>query len=99
MNIDYDKTLSIVGETKNGKIIAEARFVELEAHETHPEFAIVVDENYQNFGITTFICTLLMRLGKEKQLKGFKGYLLSHNIKVLRVIKNMVSSSTRIPSR
>ena len=89
VNIDYNKTLSIVGETKNGKIIAEARFVKLEAQETHPEFAIVVDENYQNFGIATFICTLLMRLGKERQLKGFKGYLLSHNIKVLRVIKKI----------
>ncbi|MFK5954019.1 MAG: acetyl-CoA hydrolase/transferase C-terminal domain-containing protein [Desulfobacterium sp.] len=89
VNIDYNKTLSIVGETKNGKIIAEARFVKLEAQETHPELAIVVDENYQNFGIATFICTQLMRLGKERHLKGFKGYLLSHNIKVLRVIKKI----------
>ncbi|GAB6144493.1 acetyl-CoA hydrolase/transferase C-terminal domain-containing protein [Desulfocicer niacini] len=89
VNIDYSKTLSIVGETKNGRIIAEARFVILEAQETHPEFAIIVDENHQNFGIATFICKLLMRLGKERRLKGFKGYILSRNTKILRVIQKI----------
>ncbi len=89
VNIDYNTTLSIVGENKNGKIIAEARFVILDALDTHPEFAIVVDENHKNAGIATFICTLLMRLARERQFKGFKGYILSRNTKILRVIQKI----------
>jgi len=89
VNIDYKKTVSIVAELKNGKLIGEARFISLEIHETHPEIAIIVDENYQNLGIATYILTMLMKLAKEKKLKGFKGYILPDNRKILRVIKKI----------
>ncbi len=89
VNIDYGKTLSVVAEIKNGKLIAEARFASLEIQETHPEIAIVVDENYQNLGIATYILTMLMRQAKEKKLKGFKGYILPNNKKILRVLEKI----------
>jgi acyl-CoA hydrolase/GNAT superfamily N-acetyltransferase len=89
VNIDYRKTLSIVAEVENGKMIAEARFASLETHETHPEIAIIVDENYQNLGVATYICTLLMEQAKKRNLKGFKGYILSDNKKILRVFKKI----------
>ena len=89
VNIDYGKCLSIVAETRNGQLIAEARFVCLEAEETHPEIAIVVDENYQSLGLATFMLTMLMRLGKERNLKGFKGIILSSNNKILKVLEKV----------
>ena len=89
VNIDYKKTLSVVAEIKNGKLIAEARFASLEVEETHPEIAIVVDENYQNLGIATYLFTMLMRQAKERKLKGFKAYILPDNRKILKVIEKI----------
>ncbi len=89
VNIDYGKCLSIVAETRNGQLIAEARFAGLEDEETHPEIAIVVDENYQNLGLATFMLTMLIRLGKKRNLKGFKGVILSSNQKILKVIEKI----------
>ncbi|AOY58792.1 bifunctional acetyl-CoA hydrolase/transferase family protein/GNAT family N-acetyltransferase [Desulfococcus multivorans] len=89
VNIDYKKTLSIVAELKNGKLIAEARFASLEIHETHPEIAIVVDEHYQNSGIATYILTMLMQQAKKRKLKGFKGDILPDNKKIINVLKKI----------
>ena len=89
VNIDYKKSLSIVAEVKNGKLIAEARFASLEIHETHPEVAIVVDESYQNLGIATYVLTMLMQQAKERKLKGFKGYILPNNRKILRILEKI----------
>lgn len=89
VNIDYKKSLSIVAEIKNGKLIAEARFASPEVEDTHPEIAIVVDEKYQGMGIATYLFTMLMRQAKERNLKGFKGYILRDNIKILRVIEKI----------
>lgn len=89
VNIDYQKCLSIVAEIKNEKLIAEARFVSLELHETYPEIAIVVDENYQNLGIATYLLTILMQQAKKRELKGFKGYILPNNKKILNVLEKI----------
>jgi len=89
VNIDYQKGLSIVAELKNGKLIAEARFTCLHLQETHPEVAIFVDENYQNFGLASYLLSMLMRQAKEKKFKGFKAELLPDNAKVMRVIQKI----------
>lgn len=89
VNIDYQKCLSIVAEIKNGKLIAEARFTSLELHEVYPEIAIVVDENYQNLGIATYLLTMLMKQAKKRELKGFKGYILPNNKKILNVLEKI----------
>ena len=89
VNIDFQKGLSIVAELKNGKLIAEARFNCLHLQETHPEVAIFVDENYQNFGLASYLLSMLMRQAKEKKFKGFKAELLPDNAKVMRVIQKI----------
>ncbi len=89
VNIDYRKTLSVVAEIKNGKLIAEARFASLEMQESHPEIAIVVDENYQNLGIATYLLTMLMQEAQKRGYKGFKGYILPSNKKILSVLEKI----------
>ena len=89
VNINYNKTMSIVAETKDGMLIAEARFSSLEIDEDHPEIAIIVDENYQNLGIATHMLTMLMQQAKGRKLKGFKGYFLPINSNILRVLKKI----------
>lgn len=89
VNIDYKKCLSIVAEINNGMLIAEARFASLELGETHPEIAIIVDEEYQNIGIATYLLTMLMQQTKARNVKGFKGQILQSNSKILKVFEKV----------
>ncbi|MFO7884912.1 MAG: acetyl-CoA hydrolase/transferase C-terminal domain-containing protein [Desulfobacteraceae bacterium] len=89
VNIDFQKGLSIVAELKDGKLIAEARFNSLLLHDTHPEVAIFVDDNYQNFGLASYMLTMLMRQAQKRKLKGFKAEFLPDNAKVMRVIQKI----------
>jgi RimJ/RimL family protein N-acetyltransferase len=89
VNVDYRRTLSIVGlvrEMGEGSIIAEARFVR-EAKEPVAEVAFVVDEQYQGYGIATFMLKMLIRLAKERGLRGFKADVLSTNKSMLKVFE------------
>jgi RimJ/RimL family protein N-acetyltransferase len=87
--VDYRRTLSIVGlvrEMGEGSIIAEARFVR-EDHEPVADVAFVVDEAYQGRGIATFMLKMLIRLGRERGLRGFKADVLSSNKSMLKVFE------------
>lgn len=89
VNIDYKNSLSIVAELKNETLIAEARFACLDARETHPEIAAVVDDKYQSSGIATYMLTMLMQEARQLSFKGFKGYILEKNKKIMRVLKKI----------
>jgi acyl-CoA hydrolase/RimJ/RimL family protein N-acetyltransferase len=89
VNVDFNRVMSIVGEIEGGKIIAEIRYVRTTDEDTHPEFALVVDETYQKAGIATYACGLLKRVAMERGLKGLKAYILPKNRKMLRVIEKV----------
>jgi acyl-CoA hydrolase/RimJ/RimL family protein N-acetyltransferase len=89
VNIDYSDTLAIVGltgEPGNGKIIAEARFVR-HHNSSYADAAFIVDENYQNMGIAGFMYKILVRLAKERGLKGFTADVLPSNKAMLKVFQ------------
>ena len=89
VNVDYRRTLSIVGlvrEMGEGSLIAEARFVR-EAHAPVGDVAFVVDEQYQGCGIATFMLKMLIRLARERGLRGFKADVLSSNKSMLKVFE------------
>jgi acyl-CoA hydrolase/RimJ/RimL family protein N-acetyltransferase len=89
VNIDFSRTLSIVGLVKEmgeGSIIAEGRFVR-EPQGPVADVAFVVDEAYQGRGIATFVLKMLIRLAKERGLKGFKADVLSSNKSMLKVFE------------
>lgn len=89
VNVDFNRVISIVGEIEGGKIIAEIRYVRTAGDDLYPEFALVVDEGCQNSGIATYLCGLLKRVAMERGLKGFTGWLLPKNRKILRVIEKV----------
>ncbi len=70
-------------------IIAEARFACVDIHETHPEIAAVVDDKYQNSGIATYMLTMLMQEAQKRSFKGFKGYILAKNKRIMRVLEKI----------
>ncbi len=89
VNVDYGRCLSIVGlveELGEGRIIAEGRFVR-DLHRPYAEVAFVVDEAYQGRGIATFMLKMLIRLAKERGLKGFTAEVLSSNKSMLKVFE------------
>jgi RimJ/RimL family protein N-acetyltransferase len=89
VNVDYSNTLSIVGligEPGNGKIIAEARFVR-QNNSSYADVAFIVDENHQNLGIAGFMYKTLVRLARERGIKGFTADVLASNKAMLKVFE------------
>jgi acyl-CoA hydrolase len=88
VNIDYGTTMSIVGlvgDVGHGRIIAEARFV-MNTDKTFADVAFVVDEEYQNLGIASYLYKRLIELAKEQGLKGFTADVLSSNREMMKVL-------------
>jgi len=89
VNVDYGQVMSIVGlvgDIGTGHIIAEARYVK-DPKRPYGDVAFVVDEEYQNLGITTFLYKQLMRLAKERGLQGFTADVLPANKEMMRVFE------------
>lgn len=81
VNIDYRTTMSIVGlvgEPGAGRIIAEARYVMLEDGQ-YADTAFVVDEEYHGLGIATHLLNLLIKIARQRGLKGITGDVLPEN--------------------
>jgi len=89
VNIDYDSTLSIVGVLKRDRaetIVAEARYSYDAAEQTY-EMAFIVDERYQNRGITTFMLAYLLKIAKERGIQTLSASILPQNEKMLKVFQ------------
>jgi GNAT superfamily N-acetyltransferase len=90
VNVDYSRMMSVValiGESDQETIIAEARFVKDEVS-SYGDVAFVVDEKYQGLGIATYIYEMLIRLAKERGLKGFTADVLQENKGMMKVFEN-----------
>ncbi|MCP4720397.1 MAG: GNAT family N-acetyltransferase [Desulfobacteraceae bacterium] len=89
VNIDWNHTMSIVGligEPGEGTIISEARYLGEESSQ-NAEIALIVDENYNNLGIATYMVNLLIKLGKTRGIKVLTAEILSSNRKIMKVFK------------
>lgn len=89
VNIDYSQVMSIVallGESEHENIIAEARYSK-DDESSYGDFAVVVDERYQGLGIATYLYEMLIRLSKERGLKGFTAEVLYSNKGMMKVFE------------
>ena len=89
VNVDCNKVLSIVGlagESGEERLIAEARFAR---HQSRPyaDAAFVVDEKYQGLGIAGFLYKMLIRLAKERGIKGLTADVLASNKAMMKVFE------------
>jgi len=90
VNVDYSQMMSVVGlvgEPGEETIIAEARYVKDE-QSAFGDVAFVVDEKYQGLGIATYLYEMLIRLAKERGLKGFTAKVLQANKGMMKVFEN-----------
>ncbi len=89
VNVDYSEVMSVValaGESDEESIIAEARYVK-DDHSAYGEMAFIVDEKYQGLGIGTYLYQMLVRLAKERGLKGFTAEVLPANKEMMKVFE------------
>jgi acyl-CoA hydrolase/RimJ/RimL family protein N-acetyltransferase len=89
VNVDWRHTMSIVGlvgEPGEGVIIAEARYLGGPSGR-EAEIALIVDENYSNHGIATYMVHFLMKLGKERGIAFFLAEVLFSNRKIMKVFQ------------
>jgi acyl-CoA hydrolase/GNAT superfamily N-acetyltransferase len=89
VNVDWNQIMSIVGligEEGKGRIIAEARYIKIPSS-PFAEVVFVVDEKYQQFGIASFLYKMLIRLAKEKGIRGFMAEVLFSNIGMMKVFR------------
>jgi acyl-CoA hydrolase len=90
VNVDWNQVMSIVGlvgEEGKGRIIAEARYIKIPGNPL-AEVVFVVDENYQHLGVATFLYRMLIRLARERGVRGFVAEVLYSNIGgIMKVFK------------
>ena len=89
VNVDWNQIMSIVGlvgEEGQGRIITEARYIKIPGS-PFAEVVFIVDEKYQQFGIASFLYKMLIRLAKEKRIKGFIAEVLFSNIGMMKVFR------------
>jgi GNAT superfamily N-acetyltransferase len=90
VNVDWNQVMSIVGlvgEEGKGRIIAEARYIKIPGS-PFAEVVFVVDEDFQRHGIATCLYRLLIRLAKERGVRGFVAEVLYSNIGgIMKVFK------------
>jgi hypothetical protein len=89
VNVDWNQIMSIVGlvgEEGKGRIICEARFIKIPGS-PFAEVVFIVDEKYQQFGIASILYRMLIRLAKEKGIRGFLAEVLFSNIGMMKVFR------------
>jgi acyl-CoA hydrolase/GNAT superfamily N-acetyltransferase len=89
VNVDWSQAVSIVGivdKTDKDRVIAEARFIKV-PDQPSAEVVFVVDENYQGFGIATYLYKLLAKTAREKAVTRFTADVLFSNTGMMKVFK------------
>ena len=89
VNVDWNQVMAIVGlvgEEGKGRIVAEARYIKVPGSPL-AEVVFVVDEKYQKLGIASMMYEMLVRLAKERGIRGFVADVLFSNTGMMKVFK------------
>jgi acetyltransferase len=98
-NIDYDREMAIVAETKEQgqrKIVGIGSFA-IENDLKKCEFAIVVHDDYQGKGLAYKLLDYLIGIAEEKGLEEFFGYIETSNRKMQRLCEKLGMIKEPIP--
>ncbi|MGQ4912180.1 MAG: GNAT family N-acetyltransferase [Candidatus Thorarchaeota archaeon] len=90
-NVDQARDISVVAVIREGedgeteRIIGAGRYL-LNRSTNEAEFALLIQDEYQNRGIGTFLLNHLMRIAKSKGVEAFIAYVHPQNQPMIRFI-------------
>ena len=90
-NIDYDREMGIVAETKvreKRRIVGIGTLV-TETSQKSAEYAVLVHDDYQGKGLGYKLLDVLIGIAQEKGLEEIYGFVLAHNTKMLDICKRL----------
>jgi acetyltransferase len=90
-NIDYDREMAFIGETREGNKMIEigvARLV-LEPNKKQGEFAVLIADKYQGRGLGTKLTNMLIEVAKEKGVEKIYGQVMAENTKMIRLAEKL----------
>jgi acetyltransferase len=96
-NIDYDREMAFIAETREGERRTEigvARLI-LEANKKRGEFAVVIADKYQRSGLGTKLVDMLIGVAKEKGIESMYGIIMHENLKMIRLCEKLGFSIRR----
>jgi acetyltransferase len=87
-NIDYDREIAIVAELQGAdrKIIGAVRLI-LDPDGNSGEFAVLVSDQWQRFGLGSKLMDFLVDVAKGMRVKKIYGYVIAYNYKMLQLCK------------
>jgi acetyltransferase len=96
-NIDYDREMAFIAETREGdrKIeIGVSRLI-LESNKKRGEFAVVIADKYQGKGLGIKLVDMLIEVAREKGVEVIYGIIMSENVKMISLCEKLGFSTRR----
>ena len=90
-NIDYEREMAIVAEIREGvrrRLIGMGRLI-IEPDLKKAEFAVVVHDDFQGLGLGYKLVDTVIGIGHEKGVEEIYGFVLSDNVKMLRMCNKL----------
>ena len=87
-NLDYDREIAIVAELqeRSKPIIGAVRLI-IDSGEKSGEFAVLVSDKWQGFGLGSKLMNLLGEIGKDMCVDKIYGYVSANNYKMLQLCR------------
>jgi acetyltransferase len=90
-NIDYDREMAFIAETREGdrKVEVGVSRLILEPDKKRGEFAVVVADRYQAKGLGIKLVDMLIEVAKEKGVESIYGIIMPENLKMIRLCEKL----------
>jgi acetyltransferase len=84
-NLDYDREIAIIAELPDSRrIIGVVRLI-IDPYGKSGEFAVLVGDQWQGFGLGLKLMDTLIKMAKDKHLNKIYGYVMANNYKMLNL--------------
>ncbi len=96
-NIDYDREMAFIAETREGdrKVEVGVSRLILEPNKKKGEFAVVVSDKYQAKGLGIKLVDMLIEVAKEKGVESIYGIIMGENLKMIRLCEKLGFTTKR----